>query len=280
MSLHFTKVQSCGNDFIILDEANGPVNIEPPLARALCLRNRGVGADGLIAVAAEGPARARVSFYNADGSRAEMCGNGLRCAAHYLRWRHGAAEKLALATDAGTRSCQVLGEPWRTTVEVCADMGVVEMAGTLAEAWRDQRIEIDGAIVASHAIRVGNPHLVLLRPPDAAEVARLGPELSHHPALPGGVNVEWVELVAGKARAAVYERGVGPTLACGSGACAVTAALIAAQQWLPGVTLAVELAGGRLAVTVDADWRARLQGASTVIFDGALVAPPGALAPA
>ena len=273
MSLHFTKLQSVGNDFIILDEASGAVKDAPQLARSLCQRHHGIGADGLITVAAEQLTRARVVFYNADGSRAEMCGNGLRCAAHYLRWRYGAAEVLAIDTDAGARSCQTLGDPWLTTVEVRADMGRVEVAGALADAWRDQRIEIDGAVVASHAIGVGNPHLVLLRSPDAAEVARLGPQFSHHQAFPAGTNVEWAELGDGRVRAAVYERGVGPTLACGSGACAVVAALVAAGQWQPGVALAVDMPGGRLTVTIDADWRAWLQASSTVVFEGALVAP-------
>lgn len=276
MSLHFTKLQSVGNDFIILDEAGGAVKDAPQLARALCRRHRGIGADGLISVLADRLPRARVVFYNADGSRAEMCGNGLRCVAHYLRWRYGAAESLAIETDAGERGCQVLGEPWLTTVDVRADMGRVEVAGALTEAWRGQRIEIEGDVVASHAVSVGNPHLVLLRAPDSTEVDKLGPQLSHHRAFAAGTNVEWAALIDGRVRAAVYERGVGPTLACGSGACAVAAALVVAGQWQAGKALAIEMPGGTLTVTIDPDWRAWLQAPSTVVYDGALVAPPPA----
>lgn len=276
MNHSFVKLQGLGNDFIILDESERRVKDWPSLARTLCRRRWSVGADGLIRVEEGAQGSARVWFYNADGSRAETCGNGLRCAAHFVRWRRGTVAGISLETDAGLRKCHVTDGSDERVVTVRVEMGRVQLrAVATPEVWHGRTLEIDERPVASYALGVGNPHLVLLRPPREGEVEKFGAELSAHPDFPRGVNVEWVELLTPeRVRVAVHERGVGPTLACGSGAVASVAALILSGQITAGAAVDVELAGGVLRVGVERDWQAWIEGPSVLVCEGDLFLPP------
>jgi diaminopimelate epimerase len=257
----FTKLEATGNDFVVVDEDAG---VEPrlPVAmrRALCDRHRGVGGDGVLTIlAARDAARAagarfRMHITNPDGSVPEMCGNGLRCVALHLALtgRIGVEEDVVVDTDAGPRLLRVAG----TLDAVAIDMGparFVAPAQFPRALQRDAYAVDDAAFVRATTVSMGNPHVVLevgaLPALDLA--ARVGRAIEHDAAtFPQRTNVEWaVRRDDGSVDVVVWERGAGLTLACGTGACAVAAALVRHGALSPGTTT-VRLPGGPLQITV------------------------------
>jgi diaminopimelate epimerase len=263
--LRFHKYEGLGNDFVVVDGAADP---GADAARRWCDRHTGIGADGVLALVppgAPGAAR-RMIVWNADGSRAAMCGNGIRCVAAYL-WRHGtagerAANELVFETDSGPLACRRLPDG-----RVRA-----QMAAPRVERAREALPLAGGAIEAT-LVSVGNPHAVLFdQPPDPRAAAeRLGPALQAHARFPGGVNVE-VARAAGARRfeVVVWERGVGLTLACGTGATAVAAAALATGRAAPGAPIVVALPGGELEVDLGAapGAPATITGPAVEVFSG------------
>lgn len=240
--MQLTKHHGLGNDFLVAADPTGTRPIDPSLARAACDRRRGVGADGLLHL---GPGRegADVSMLllNADGTRAEMSGNGIGCLTQAAVWSGMApGPTVRVRTDAGLRVVEVRpGEGPRTHIVTVA-MGRADVADDDEVEWTG------GDVLRAVRVSVGNPHLVLqVADPalldDRSWIAELGRRAND--AIPGGVNVEAIALDdAGDLRMDVYERGVGLTLACGTGACASAAA---AQRWeLVGDRTIVRMAGG------------------------------------
>jgi diaminopimelate epimerase len=285
-ALPFVKVEGLGNDFVLLDrradsDVAGLLAEVRRRAPQWCDRRTGVGADGVLVLAAPAAAGAdaRMVVVNADGSVPEMCGNGVRCAAQYLTWSAPQARDRAwiLETDAGPRRCVVH--------ESTGDEGLVEVEMGVA---RDDGF-VDAAGLRWHAVDVGNPHAI--RFVDAAEaasdaataIATLGPRVERDPAFPRGTNVEIVERLGdGSLRMHVWERGCGLTRACGTGACATAAAAVLEGYRPPGSETVVHLPGGDLRIVVDADPRVELRmiGPARLVYRGTLppVAPPPLLA--
>jgi diaminopimelate epimerase len=254
----FEKWEGLGNDFALLraDEAQ----IHPELVRRLCDRRFGIGADGVILVSMDGD-RPRMIVYNADGSRPEMCGNGLRCVASYLAARAEREGEFVVATDAGERACSVVAIG-SDRFEVSVDMG-------RARRGADLRVTIDGAPHEFHSIDVGNPHAITFAPYEEAEIDRIGPAVAVTP--PAGTNVEFCRTFEGQDRieVTVWERGVGRTLACGTGACAVAAAACEIGRAPFGAPIRVALPGGELSITVTPETRAlRMRGPARRVFSG------------
>jgi diaminopimelate epimerase len=215
--VRLTKHHGLGNDFLVLLDPTGSAPVDAPLARALCDRRRGVGADGVIVVG-PGSHGADVSMVlrNADGGRAEMSGNGIRCLGQAVALDRGVDRiDLVVATDAGHRALAVGPGPDAHTASVRVDMGPAKV---------DLEPSVDPALGRAALVDVGNPHLVLLREDLAAvDVRADGPALEA--SVPGGRNVEWYRTRAdGDLELVVWERGAGATEACGTGACAVAAA--------------------------------------------------------
>jgi len=255
-TLDFTKMQGAGNDFVVLDGRSDELPALDRLARFLADRRFGIGADQILVVRPSRSADFRMDIWNADGSRAEMCANGIRAFYEYLRQRG--------LTDADEIRVETLGgvvRPRRAgagRVQVELGRPVLEPAkipttlpgeGPLLEV----PLDVGGEVVRVSCVSMGNPHAVLFVPDvDAAPVERLGPRIEHHPAFPNRVNVEFVEVVArDRVRQRTWERGAGETLACGSGACAVTVACV-----LGGRTerrLRVVLRGGELEIAWERD---------------------------
>lgn len=243
--MRLTKHQGLGNDFLVLMDPTGVHTITPEVARAACDRRRGIGADGLLHVTAgTGQADVTMALFNADGSRAEMSGNGIRCLGQaVLQAEFCSGPRLRVATDAGLRTLEILPTDDAHTHVATVDMGPVDDQGDAVE-W------VGAGVVAAGWASMGNPHLVLYAPepdqaPDVIEVGRAVNDKT-----PGGANVEVVavgpendELVL-----EVYERGVGPTLACGTGACA--AAAVAHRWGLVGRDVRVRMPGGTAHVTL------------------------------
>jgi diaminopimelate epimerase len=244
--MRLTKHHGLGNDFLVLADPRGLRPADADLARAACDRHRGVGADGLLHLG-PGTAGADVTMvlFNADGSRAEMSGNGIGCLVQAAVLTGLASPPVVtVRTDAGLRRVSIAPSEAPRTHRVTVDMGRAEGSFDDEPEWTG------GDVLRATRISMGNPHLVLqAADPDLLDdrdwVADLGRRANA--AIPGGVNVEVVAPEAGGVlRMDVYERGVGLTLACGTGACA---AAVAARRWeLTGDHLRVRMVGGTTAI--------------------------------
>lgn len=266
----FFKYHGLGNDFVVLDRRESGLDIDAEASRRLCDRHFGIGADGVLTILPEPGTSGRMVVHNADGSIAEMCGNGLRCVAkHLAETMADRPRQLSIATGAGVLSSDI---EWAgTSVDrVTVAMGPARLeAPILPHGGPFVRQAIDGLI--GTAVSMGNPHLVLLDTPPS-EAARLGPGLERHPLFVNRTNVEFVEPRSGGGlRVTVWERGVGITLACGTGACAaVVASALDGRSpfdaWVP-----VELPGGVLDIKVAPD-RAQvwLRGPVRFVYSGNL----------
>jgi diaminopimelate epimerase len=221
-ALQFTKMQGLGNDFVLIE---GPIELTVSDIRELCHRRFGIGADGVLVVTAGDPIR--MDYWNADGSPAEMCGNGLRCVARYVYDRGWAADRnFAIQTPIGMRSVKV-GD-----VDVEVELGRIAISG---------HTEIDGQ--RFHLIDAGNPHAVLIvDDPDEVEVDVLGPRVGTDEQFPDGTNVEFISVTDGQVTMRVWERGVGETMACGTGM--VAAAFVATKTHRLEGKIPVNVPGG------------------------------------
>ena len=267
------KYEGLGNDFVLLDRRASGEDISPRSARALCDRRRGVGADGVLVLLPSQVATAKMVVHNADGSVAEMCGNGLRCVVKHLLDGHPAEDSLAIETGAGVLDSRVHRREG-TVDEVEVELGPARLTapnlppGPGGGPFRG--VKVEGVDFPGTAVNLGNPHLVLLGAPP--EVAREhGPRLEHLPGFPERTNVEAVRRAQEGLSVWVWERGAGLTDACGTGAGAAVVAAFLAGWVSPDVFVPVELPGGRLAVRVAADLgRTTLRGPARFVFGAEL----------
>jgi diaminopimelate epimerase len=267
--MHLSKLHGTGNDFLVVVALDGGGPADAAVARALCDRHRGVGADGLITLlpGADG-ADCTMHLRNADGGLAEMSGNGIRCLA-WIAAREGLVrgDRLVVDTGGGRRlvSTAFDGDPPFATV----DMGAVTFDPPSipldAPSAFDLEATYHGTQYRGDAAGIGNPHLVLLVDDvDGARVTQHGPHLDHDPRFPKGANVEFVQVVdRALLRLRVWERGVGETLSCGTGVCAASA--VAHRRGLVGEELVVEVPGGAHSVVLGAT--VLLGGAVQHVFD-------------
>ena len=275
MSLTFTKMHGAGNDFVLLDgRGTLPVAIES-LATALADRRFGVGCDQVLAVRDGQEARFAMDIWNADGSRAEMCGNGIRCFAKWLYERGElGSRREVIETLGGPRWVEVAEADGELRVTV--GMGVPSFdpaslpmtPGT--QVPNAATLQVNGHVIDVTGVSVGNPHVVaFIDDVDAFPLATVGPLVERHPWFPQRTNFEVVSITAQRElRVRVWERGAGLTLACGSGATAVTAAAIAAGRVAPG-EVALDMPGGRLQVTWGGgESELTLRGPATTVFAG------------
>ena len=278
--MRFYKYHGTGNDFVIFPTWEGG---EPPLApqeiQALCMRQTGVGADGVIfaSIPLGGGGDARMRIFNADGSEAEMCGNGIRCLAKYLYEREGMRKGVMfIETLAGTKEIRLKVSEGEV-VEVEVDMGLPDFRAPDIPPPDDpsrpgtREIELPGGEVATaFCLSLGNPHCVIFVPDlEAAPVSRWGPLLERHTLFPHRTNVEFVQ-VAGPhiLNVRVWERGVGETQACGTGACA---SFVAALHLGRGThAMRVRLRGGELGIRADEAGHVHLSGPAVEVFAGEL----------
>jgi diaminopimelate epimerase len=275
--MRFSKWHGIGNDFLIVDEAelarvrdagdqlvgswdDGRARLLDDAAIAVTNRNFGVGGDGVLVVGPSDVADARMLIHNADGSLADMCGNGIRVVARWL------VERGAVTPGAdGSFSIETSGGVMRPTVlpdgRVRVDMGELVTEGL-------DTIHVDGEPLAGRVVSVGNPHFTVRRAPAGPDLHRLGPGAEHHARFPDRSNIEFWEVddaASSTVRMRVWERGVGETLACGTGACAV-AFSARADAGLEG-PITVRLPGGELEIEFDGD-RAWMTGAAHEAWQG------------
>ena len=274
--LPFVKMHGCGNDYIyVIADRIRPAD-PAGLARRISDRRFGIGGDGLIMLCPATDADVRMEMYNADGSRGEMCGNGIRCLARlYYETAGRHKNPLTVVTDCGIKTVALTVSGGAVTATV--DMGEPILAG------RDIPVDYDGPVIdfplqaagrveRITAVSMGNPHCVMFVTAghifslDDREFARLGREFEHHPFFPRRVNTEFVQpLASDHLKMRVWERGSGETLACGTGACAsLVAAVLTGRADRKAV---VELRGGKLQI----EWRKSGNGANHVFMTGEAV---------
>ncbi|MDO4320635.1 MAG: diaminopimelate epimerase [Bacteroidales bacterium] len=257
--MHFTKMHGLGNDFVLIDCRSVAPDDLGALAVRLCDRRRGVGADGLLVLQQSDVADCRMRIFNADGSEAAMCGNGIRCIACYAR-RHGivSGTTALIETMSGLRDICFAADGL-----VTVDMGVPRVASS------DMTLDTACGGYKVISVSTGNPHgVVFVDRVGRFDVSGIGPLLECHPVWPDRANIEFVEPVdRHMLRQRTWERGVGETDACGTGACAAAAAAVA--HGLASWPVIVDLNGGRLHIDVSPSGHMLMTGPAVEVFDGA-----------
>ncbi len=282
--MRFVKMQGTGNDFVLV-EATGDEEDWPRLAVAICDRHYGVGADGLLlampsqwAALPGGQPGLRMRVLNPDGSEAEMCGNGIRCLAKY------AVERGLIKTEDGRFNIETMGGP--VTVEVSGEEGKVDQVRlgmgrprlapeeipVLVEGAppiKNLSLNVDGQNLVVTCVSMGNPHAVHFTDQPVADypLEQIGPRVAEHPLFPRGANFEVARAIDRKRiEARVWERGAGPTLSCGSGACAVMVA--AHLHGMVDDVVDITMPGGSLGLEWDGIGEVYLTGAAVTVFSG------------
>ncbi len=279
--MNFTKMHGLGNDFIVIAGENRLPDNAPQLAIDLCNRNFGIGADGLVYILPSAKADFMMRIINSDGSEAEQCGNAIRCVAKYV-YDHGLVDRarteITIETiGAGAQKVQLNTDNGKVAT-VRVDMGEPILQGTQVPTTVDQDqvidypIEVDGREFRFTAVSMGNPHCVIYVD-DAVhfDLHTWGPKLEVHPLFPRKTNVEFVTVKSRDyADMRVWERGAGPTLACGTGACATLVASV-----LNGLTdrkATVSLKGGNLLIEWnEEDNHVYMTGPAQEVFKGTIL---------
>ena len=278
--LNFTKMTGLGNDYIYVDCTDGTKlkNI-PEMAKKLSDRHFGIGADGLILI--DKPDNKQSDFkmriFNSDGSEAEMCGNGIRCVAKYIHDHNLSTNgKIAIDTLAGIKKVKILENDEGVCNEAIVDMGEPifqdkNIPYNVYEPFnKDLDINVEGEKMRFTVVSMGNPHAVtFVEDLDDLQIEMCGPVIESNPIFPNRTNVEFVQIIdKNNIRVRVWERGVGETFACGTGACAAVVA-----SGLNGYTdeiVNVSLPGGKLKIEWGKDNHIYMQGPATTVFEGKL----------
>jgi len=270
--VQFSKWQGVGNHYIVLHVEELPWELTPERVRLLCDRNVGIGSDGILLIGPQtGEDRFGLRIFNPDGSEAEMCGNGVRMVARKLQMEGLlTGDQVVLETAAG-EIVPKLGEGYEVTVDMgIARFGGEKLSGIEGEAV-EETLNAAGRSFEFTFVDVGNPHAVIRSPwpLELVPLHEVGPMIEEHKVFPRKANVEFVTVVnEHEAKVRVWERGVGETRACGTGATATAVALVRTGQCTSPVT--VELPGGKLLVEVRPDWRVFMTGPAEEIYHGDL----------
>lgn len=276
--MDFIKMHGLGNDFICLDHFHNPIDTDyADLAKRLCHRQFGVGGDGLLVILSSEKADARMRIFNADGSEPEMCGNGIRCFARYIyEMGYVVKDQLSVETLAGILALKLdVSEGLVSSVTV--DMGKPRLKAREIPANDDSEkvinkvLEADDKEISITAVSMGNPHcVVFINQFEEIDFSKMGAELEVHSFFPAKTNVEFVRVDnKNEITIKVWERGVGPTLACGTGACASVVASVLNSKTSREVT--AHLPGGDLRIEYANDDHVYMTGPAEYVFRGQLI---------
>ena len=273
--LRFAKMQTCGNDYIFLENFDGDITCPESLCVTFCDRHYGIGADGIILMEHSRKADARMRMFNADGSVGAMAGNALRCMAKYLYDnRIVCKEAMTIETDTGVKSVEVYTADGKVT-SACVDMGYATLDTTALhlnlpeKKIVDYPVSIGGEKYSITCVDMGNPHCVVFCPRvDGVDVEHVGPQFEHAPYFPDRINTEFIRVVnPSTIKMRVWERGSGETLACGTGACAAVVAATANNLCAKDSDVTVRVRGGDLIVHYT-DEHVTLTGDAKLVYTG------------
>ena len=281
--MKFTKMHGIGNDYVYVNCFNETIKDPSAVSKYVSDRHFGVGSDGLILIKPSKVADFQMDMYNADGSQAEMCGNGIRCVAKYV-YDYGLTDKtnISVETLAGIKHLDLTIENGKVAL-VKVNMGspelVPEKIPVVAEGERaiDVPLEVKGKTYQMNGVSMGNPHCVIFMEEDVRELdlESMGPDFENHKRFPKRINTEFVNVLdENTLRMRVWERGSGETLACGTGACATAVAAI--LNGLVQKEVTVKLLGGDLKIQWNgSDAPVYMTGPATTVFDGIITLPEG-----
>ncbi|MCR5824877.1 MAG: diaminopimelate epimerase [Lachnospiraceae bacterium] len=259
--MHFTKMHGLGNDYLYV-YGEVPENIKE-LSQKLSERHFGAGSDGMIYISPSHIADFKMRIFNADGSEAKMCGNGIRCVGKYV-YDKGYTDKTMLKVET-LSGIKTLGLDVRNgkVKEVTVGMGIAEVS-------EDMKLDIDGKEYTVTPVSMGNPHIVtFVDDVSLVPLETIGSKFEHHPAFPDGVNTEFVQVLSdSRVRMRVWERGSGITMACGTGACATAAAAIAKKLCRFNNPISVDLDGGTLTIFIEENYAVTMKGPAEFIYEG------------
>lgn len=275
--MKFTKMHGLGNDYVYVNCFKEKIDNPPAVARFVSDRHFGIGSDGLIMINPSQKADFEMEMYNADGSRGEMCGNGIRCVAKYV-YDYGLTDKtqISVETLGGIKYLDLTVEDGKVSL-VKVDMGKPELKADLIpilserEQVIDEPIEVDGKEYHMTGVSMGNPHAVIyVDDVKGLDLEKIGPKFENHERFPKRINTEFVHCIDRQTvEMRVWERGSGETLACGTGACAVAVSSILND--LTDTRVTVKLLGGDLQIEWDREKdRVFMTGPATVVFDGVI----------
>ena len=275
--MKFTKMHGLGNDYVYVNCFEEKIDNPPAVARFVSDRHFGIGSDGLIMINPSKTADFEMEMYNADGSRGEMCGNGIRCVAKYV-YDYGLTDKtqISVETLGGIKYLDLTVEDGKVSL-VKVDMGKPELEADLIpiiserEQVIDEPIEVDGKEYHMTGVSMGNPHAVIyVDDVKGRDLEKIGPKFENHERFPKRINTEFVHCIDRQTvEMRVWERGSGETLACGTGACAVAVSSILNN--LTDTQVTVKLLGGDLQIEWDREKdRVFMTGPATVVFDGVI----------
>ena len=275
--MKFTKMHGLGNDYVYVNCFEEKIDNPPAVARFVSDRHFGIGSDGLIMINPSKTADFEMEMYNADGSRGEMCGNGIRCVAKYV-YDYGLTDKtqISVETLGGIKYLDLTVEDGKVSL-VKVDMGKPELEADLIpiiserEQVIDEPIEVDGKEYHMTGVSMGNPHAVIyVDDVKGLDLEKTGPKFENHERFPKRINTEFVHCIDRQTvEMRVWERGSGETLACGTGACAVAVSSILNN--LTDTQVTVKLLGGDLQIEWDREKdRVFMTGPATVVFDGVI----------
>ncbi len=275
--MKFTKMHGLGNDYVYVNCFEEKIDNPPAVARFVSDRHFGIGSDGLIMINPSKTADFEMEMYNADGSRGEMCGNGIRCVAKYV-YDYGLTDKtqISVETLGGIKYLDLTVEDGKVS-QVKVDMGKPELEADLIpiiserEQVIDEPIEADGKEYHMTGVSMGNPHAVIyVDDVKGLDLEKIGPKFENHERFPKRINTEFVHCIDRQTvEMRVWERGSGETLACGTGACAVAVSSILNN--LTDTQVTVKLLGGDLQIEWDREKdRVFMTGPATVVFDGVI----------
>lgn len=275
--MKFTKMHGLGNDYVYVNCFEEKIYNPQAVARFVSDRHFGIGSDGLIMINPSKTADFEMEMYNADGSRGEMCGNGIRCVAKYV-YDYGLTDKtqISVETLGGIKYLDLTVEDGKVSL-VKVDMGKPELEADLIpiiserEQVIDEPIEVDGKEYHMTGVSMGNPHAVIyVDDVKGMDLEKIGPKFENHERFPKRINTEFVHCIDRQTvEMRVWERGSGETLACGTGACAVAVSSILNN--LTDTQVTVKLLGGDLQIEWDREKdRVFMTGPATVVFDGVI----------
>ncbi|MDO4623306.1 MAG: diaminopimelate epimerase [Eubacteriales bacterium] len=257
--MKFVKMHGCGNDYVYVNCFEEKIDDPAALSIKVSDRHKGIGSDGLILVKPSDCADAEMDIYNADGSQAKMCGNGIRCVAKFV-YDFGIAKKeqLKIDTQSGVKTLDLTIKNGKVST-VRVNMGGAELTAVKVPVIADTEQAIDAPILVDGkeyrytAVSMGNPHaIVFMDDVTGLQIEEIGPKFENHPAFPDRVNTEFIKVLSEDTiQMRVWERGSGETMACGTGACAAAVASILNNKVKAGVPITVKLLGGDLTIEWD-----------------------------
>jgi diaminopimelate epimerase len=281
--MKFTKMHGCGNDYVLVDSTRDTYEHESEIARAVCARRYGIGADGIIFVKKSDKADFMMDMYKSDGSVGEMCGNSVRCLGKYVYDYHLTNKTdITVDTPTGIRPLKLFPEKFGRIAKVKVDMGTPDYSVSKVPVifpknqFIDEPLEIKGIIYHATCLSMGNPHCVVFMEKNIKRLnlEKTGPNFSQHPSFPKGINVEFANVID---REHIYvrtwERGIGETLASGTGATAAVAAAVRLD--LMDKKVEAEFSGGKVMISYDDEQdRLFMTGPVEMVYEGEIDISP------